>query len=97
MTLEKGKEKQPTFVSSQTLESDWNHSAIYRFKSHPKRNWFNHRAYVLTPDLIKHGPATFIPVSRVRCRSAIIEKKVQFDYGEDVVPVAILCGSNYSV
>jgi hypothetical protein len=70
---------------------------IFWFKSHPRENWFNHRAYVLSPDLITHGPATFIPVSRVRCRCAIIEKKVQFDFGEDVVPIASLCGSNYSV
>ena len=70
---------------------------VFWFKNHPRENWFNSRTYVLSPDLIKHGPATFIPVSRIRCRCAIIKKKIQFDYGEDVVPIAILCGSNYSV
>ena len=63
---------------------------IFWFKSHPKTG-LNHRAYVLSPDLIKHGPATlnFIPVSRVHCCCAITEKKVQFDFGEDldVVPI----------
>ena len=67
------------------------------FKSHPRENWFSSRTYVLSPEPITHGPATIIPESRILCRCAIIEKKVQFDYGEDVFPVAILCGSNYSV
>ena len=33
---------------------------IFWFKTHPRENWFNHWAYILLPDFIKHGPATLI-------------------------------------
>ena len=49
--------------------------------------------------LNKCGPATFLPISRIRCPCAIIDKPVKFEYGEDNVTIliAILCGANYSV
>ena len=70
---------------------------IFWYKAHPRENWFSHRALVLSPDMNKCGPATFLPISRIRCRCAIIDKTVTFEYGKDNVTIAILCGANYSV
>ena len=70
---------------------------VHWFASHSHENWFSHRSLILSPTLTENGPATFLPVSRIRCRCAITEKKVVFDYGEEKVIIAILCGSNYSV
>ena len=41
------------------------------------------------------GPATLIPVSCVFCRCGLMSDTVQFEYGEDNVVLAILCGSGY--
>ena len=43
------------------------------------------------------GPATLIPVSRVFCRCGLMSDTVQFEYAEDNVVLAILCGSGYCV
>ena len=39
--------------------------------------------------LNKCGPAIFLPISRIRCRCAIIDKTVKFEYGEDSVTILI--------
>ena len=70
---------------------------IFWFKAHPRENWFSHRALVVSPDMSKCGPATFLPISRIRCRCVIIDKTVTFEYGQDNVTIAILRGANYSV
>ena len=70
---------------------------VHWFATHPRENWFSHRSLILSPDLTQNGPATFLPVSRIHCCCALTEKKMSFDYGEDKVIVAILCGTNYSV
>ena len=70
---------------------------VFWYKPHLRENWFHHRALVLSPDMNVCGPATFLPVARICCRCAIVHKTVQFDYGEDNVIIAILCGANYSV
>ena len=70
---------------------------VFWYKPHLRENWFHHRALVLSPDMNVCGPATFLPVARIHCRCAIVHKTVQFDYGEDNVIIAILCGANYSV
>ena len=70
---------------------------VFWYNSHPRENWFHHRALVLSPDMNSYGPATFLPISRIRCRCAIANKTVKFDYREDIVKKAIMCGANYSV
>ena len=70
---------------------------VFWYKSHPRENWFHHRALVLSPDMNSYGPATFLPISRIRCRCGIANKTVKFDYGKDTVNIAIMCGANYSV
>ena len=70
---------------------------IFWYKSHPRENFFHHRALVVSPDMDRCGPATFLPISRIRCRCAITNRTVKFDYGEDNVIIAVLCSPNYSV
>jgi len=70
---------------------------VHWYRTHLREQWFHHRALVCSPDMISCGPATFLPVSRIFCRCAITSNTVKFDYGEDNVIVAILCGSKYSV
>ena len=48
---------------------------------------------IVSTDFEPEGPATFIPVSRIKCRCAISQKElIQFDYGEDCV--FIVCPMN---
>ena len=67
------------------------------YMPHPRESWFHHRTVVVSTDTNNCGPATFLPVSRIHCRCAMIKKTVKFDYGEDSVYVSVLCGSNYCV
>ena len=67
------------------------------YKPHPRENWFHHRTQVVSTDFNASGPATFLPVARIRCQCALINKTVKFDYGEDCVNIAIFCGSNFCV
>ena len=55
------------------------------YKTHPRENWFNHRALVLSPDMNKCGPATFLPISRIRCRCAVIEKNTYLTTGKTML------------
>ena len=50
-----------------------------------------------SPDMVTCGAATILPVSCIFCRCAVISKTLRFDYGEDSVVVAVLCGSKYSM
>ena len=70
---------------------------IHWYRRHWKESWFHHRALVVQPDMDISGPATFLPISRVFSRCALISKTVQFDYGEDKVVIAILCESGYCI
>ena len=70
---------------------------VHWFATHPRENWFSHCSLILSPDLTQNGPATFLPVSRIRCCCVLTEKEICFDTGENKVIVAVLCGTNYSV
>ena len=43
---------------------------VHWFKSHPKKNWFNHHLSVINSEL-QSGPVTFMPISRVFGQCAI--------------------------
>ena len=62
------------------------------YKPHPRHNWVHHCTLLVSTDMISCGPAMFLPVSRILCPCPIIKKTVNFDYREDSVNIAILCG-----
>lgn len=70
---------------------------VHWYRKHWRENWFHQRALVVQPEMNIGGPATFLPISRVFSRCALIKKIVQFDCGEENVVVAIICGSNYCI
>ncbi len=56
---------------------------------------YHHRVLVVSPDMDTCGPSTFLPASRNFARCATISRKaVQFDFGQDNVVIAIICGSD---
>ena len=61
-------------------------AAVKWFKCHPRQFTVAKPLQILCTDFEPEGPATFIPVSRIKCRCAISPKElIQFDYGEDCV------------
>lgn len=70
-------------------------ACVHWYQTHLRENWYHHRIIVASPDIDSCGPATFIPISRIFSSCAITSRTVMFDYGEDNVVVAIICGSKY--
>ena len=70
---------------------------VHWFKSHPKKNWFNHHLAVIDSDLQNSGPVTFMPISRVFGQCAIVANKIKFDYGYDSVCVAMKLSHNFFI
>ena len=72
-------------------------ACVHWYRQHWRESWFHPRVLVLQPDMDVTGPATLIPLSRVFCRCGLMSDTVQFEYAEDNVVLAILCGSSYCV
>ena len=61
-------------------------AAVQWFRIHPRQGCTAKPLEIVSTDFEPEGPATFIPVSRIKCRCAISPKElIQFDYGEDCV------------
>ena len=61
-------------------------AAVKWFRIHPRQGCTAKPLEIISTDFEPEGPATFIPVSRIKCRCAISPKElIQFDYGEDCV------------
>ena len=52
---------------------------------HPRETWFPSPILIVDPHCDAFGPATFIPLSRIVSRCAVVSDKIEFDYGEDSV------------
>ena len=65
---------------------------VHWYQKHWRGNYFNHqRIMVVQPCVDEDGPATFIALSRVLSRCAVIFKTIEFDCGQDNVLIAIVC------
>lgn len=70
---------------------------VHWYRTHPRESWYHHRILVVSQDTESFGPATFLPMSRVFSSCALIHKTVMFDFGEDNIVVAVICGSKYCI
>lgn len=55
------------------------------FTEHPQRNCFHPSIILLANTYDNDGPASFMPVSRIIARCAIVHDWCKFDYGDDKV------------
>ena len=59
-------------------------------KCHPRSGWFPKPVAIAGPLFEPNGSATFIPISRIKNRCAVVyNKNIKFDYGEDSVVVVV--------
>ena len=72
-------------------------ACVHCYRQHWRESWFHPRVLVLQPDMDVTGPVTLIPVSHVFYHCRLMSDIVQFEYAEDNVVLAILCGSAYCV
>lgn len=59
------------------------------YEDHPRKNWFNNSIILSATLFDGESEASFIPVSRIMTRCAVISRSLKFDYGEDHVVVCI--------
>ena len=60
------------------------------YKCHPRSGWFPKPVAIAGPLFEPNGSATFIPISRIKSRCAVVyNKNIKFDYGEDSVVVVV--------
>ena len=56
---------------------------------HPNESWLPSPVLIIATDCEPYGPATFIPISQIQCRCAVVLDNVKFDFGEDSVLVIV--------
>ena len=56
---------------------------------HPKESLLPSPILIVGADCEPSGPATFIPISRIMCRCAVVLDNVEFDFGEDSVLIVV--------
>ena len=61
------------------------------YRTHPRERHFNNpNIIVISPDFENTGPSSFLPLSRVYSRCAIISDSIKFDFGYDNVIIATI-------
>lgn len=68
---------------------------VHWYQTHLREDWYHPRVLVSSPDMDITGPSSFLPISRIFSTCALTSKTVKFDYGEDNVVIAVICGSKY--
>ena len=56
---------------------------------HPKESWLPPPLLLFGADCEPSGPATFLPISRIKCRCAVVLDTIEFDLGKDSVLVVV--------
>lgn len=59
------------------------------YQDHPRKNWFKNSLILSATLFDEESEASFIPVSRIMSRCAVLKKSLTFDYGQDNVNVCI--------
>jgi hypothetical protein len=59
------------------------------FEDHPRKNWFSNSIIVSATLYDTESESSFVPVSRIMSRCAIVQQSVKFDFGEDHVNICI--------